>query len=122
MAAPIWPAALPQLFNTTGFYLEPIDVRAIAQTASGVDRMARQATARTDRFGGTMPMSEAQITVLDDFVEMDLAGGVRDFDFPRPVAVGPATWRARFLSPYRVGGIRNRPGFFSIQMSLVRLP
>ncbi len=82
---PTWPASLPDFALRRGYdeLLTP-KVGVWSQMDSGATKRRRRFTTGPKEFTVVMPLDDAQIITFQNFVDVDIDGGVLSFDFPHP--------------------------------------
>jgi hypothetical protein len=116
MAAIFWPAELPATLLLEG--LSAKQDSNVIRTAmdAGPKKTRRRYTAGTKTFTGTLLLTPAQRSVLEQFYHAALADGVLRFNFTNPQTL--AVQEFRFTDDYTETAI---DGLYTISLSLERL-
>lgn len=101
MAAPVWPASLPQKMRRSGFAFVVGENKLEAVTDSGLIRTALTTRSRVDEVSGVFRMTESQLTTFETFYDAVIASGVLDFDLPQQIPLGDATWRVKIKGTFQ---------------------
>lgn len=110
MPNPVWPATLPQFFQTDGLNEEKVDNAVRTAMEDGTIKVRRRFTKSAIKVTGTVMMTDAQKAILDAFFEDTCKDGALYFDWvlpstgaaktyiwmkpPKTAAAGGLNWRA----------------------------
>lgn len=84
MAQP-WPAQLQDFINEDSFGLQMGDTVLISQNDYGPPKRRRRFTEGIDVFGVTIDLHYADYTILKNFVDVTLNGGIEAFEYDHPI-------------------------------------
>ncbi len=94
---PTWPITLPETFIRDGYKESPPNNLSRGKTDTGPAMVRKKTSANIRPVQGRLALTHAQVEILDDFYETDLASGALSFDWTHPRTGIAAEFR--FLSP-----------------------
>lgn len=105
MANPTWPTTLPS-FVQEGGYTEALQDQTVESNVdAGPAKIRRRFTKSLRKFGITLQMLPAQVTIFETFWQNTVKGGSLPFDWVHPRTRVAATLRFRTPAPsYTTGG------------------
>ena len=119
MAIP-WLASLPQKVNTEGFSFKAGDTVIRSDVDVGPQKVRRRFTAPIDAYTVSMDMTPDQMNDFREFYNVNLNGGVTEFEFTNPLTLAVENFRfsdVPTIVPVGSGGIHWR-----VTMSWEKLP
>ena len=93
MAAPSWPAGLPQKLHVEGQASRPANNTIRSSVDAGPSKVRRRSTAAVRPLTGKMWLKSSQRQMLEEFYTIDLASGALPFLFPDPHCGDPLLCR-----------------------------
>jgi hypothetical protein len=84
----LWPATLPQYLPVANYQEVPPDTTLRTPMDAGPAKLRRRYTANVRNISTIMPLTEAQLRILDSFYLDDTQGGSLPFDWVHPRYAG----------------------------------
>lgn len=114
-----WPATLPQSPLARSYQEVPPNNLLRTAMDVGPDKIRKRTTSEVRRFSFSMFFTQAQIEILDDFVQSTISGGVDSFTWKNHRTDDAATVRLVGIPSYRELGGGN---FYTVGMTIEELP
>jgi len=95
----VWPLALPQFVNQSGFSLDVGDTTIKSSVDVGPAKRRRISTRSVDTLTVSMDIDYTQYQMLYDFFNTSLNGGINSFLFNHPITTIPTEFR--FIEPLK---------------------
>ncbi|MBZ9678890.1 hypothetical protein [Mesorhizobium sp. ES1-1] len=98
----VWPATLPQFVRRDDFSFEPFRPKISFEPDEGLPIERRNGSVDIDDMTCSVFLTLAQLPIFRSFVDVDLDGGVYEFQFRHPLTGDTCVGKMEGDRPYRL--------------------